>query len=213
MSTSATRKAGGFSLLEIVVVLAVLSIVVLVFTSTIKESMDVGKVATTDAELRAKAQGALARIVQDLRSTQARYVDLSGMSASPRLMTLRPITGTLSTAPYYTVSGPTQLTQYSWDPTQTTGGWSGANSSWTLSTLILTPWDRPSLAVKLTGEVTDFQVKALGTTATSGFPSTAPQTFEVLLTLSRRGLFGPPATGTNGKLLTVTVTTRVTVPG
>ena len=201
-----SERRGGFTLLEIMVALAVLAIVVSVFAASMKESVDLGKVATVDSELRSKAQGALARIVQDMRSTRSSSVDITGMGASPRSFFLYPIIGTTATSPYVTIA-PTK-TQYSWDPALTTG-----TGSWQLSTLLLTPYDRSPLTVPVASEVTDFRVAALGTTRTSGFSSTSPQTFLIQLQLSRRKIFAPTPANPQGTM-SLTVTTQVTVqPG
>ena len=124
-----------------------------------------------------------------------------------------PIIGSQAAAPYYVM--PTQTTKYSWDSTLVAGSSGNWAVSWTNSRLVVTPYNGPSVAIA--GEVTNFKVTALDPTTglpiaqTSGFSGAVPQTFEVVLELSRRGALEPNAGNPNGKI-TVTLKTQVTVP-
>lgn len=201
MSTSvSSRREAGVTIIEMMVAIAVFATVFVLFAASFQEATDVGKVATVDAELRTRAQSALSRIVQDLRSTQPQTISVN-MTGTPRTVTFTPIVGSSSSG---AVFAGTQ-TNYSWDPTL--GAVNAQN--WNLSTIILTPYNAPGLAIA--GEVTDFQVFPLGTTRTSGFSSTSPQAFEVLIRLSRR-VFPPTAAEPRGRSTSVTLTTQVTVP-
>src|SRR5205807_47326 len=118
MSSSRRRDSrAGFSMLEVMVSMAILAIVFALFLATFREATDVAKVGTLDAELRARATSVLGRIVRDLRSTQAGAGVLTiNTTGDPRTVSFYPIIGTTTAAPY-SVFGPKM--QYSWSPSQT----------------------------------------------------------------------------------------------
>lgn len=206
-------RDGAFTLLEVIVAVGIFSTVFVLFASGFREATGTGKVMTADAELRATAQSALARIVQDLRSTKSSQVNIDGMVTPTKTLTFFPIIGSQASAPYYVM--PATKTSYSWDSTLVAGTSGNWTVSWTASKLVLTPYNAP--AVPIAGEVTNFKVTALDpatglpTSQTSGFSATTAQTFEIVLELTRRAAQQPTSSDPDGKL-SVTLKTRVTVP-
>ncbi len=66
-----TRRARGFSLLEVIIASSILSVVLALMLSEMSGAVAVAKQGTADADLRRIAQNALEQISMDLRSTTA----------------------------------------------------------------------------------------------------------------------------------------------
>lgn len=203
MSTS-RRRSAGLTLLEVVIAVAVFAVVLALFLSSFMEATDAGKTLTTDIELRSKGQDLLARIAQDLRSSQTASGNVTILTTPNPGIAFSPVTGFVTTplGPVFS-NGLTTQTIYQWvaNPTASTPGYPKP-------TILLTPFDQPTRQYAVCSEVTGFSVVALGTTAVSGFSGQTPQTFIITVQLSRNA---GTAANKNGQM-TIQLTTQVTVP-
>ena len=205
------------------IVLAVLATVYAVVASTMQESMSLARVTTADAELRSRAQMALATIVADLRAatpsgsgvtvsqvsgtsySQIKFAPIIGCVTSPSLAPLYATTNT--GAPAYTI--------YSWNPSLTTG-----IAPWTASVLTrtlyakYTPPPTTSLTIPVCGDVSGFSITPVGTTVFQNFNGAASLTLQLSLTLTRRHVMQSNVNdlaNPDGRM-SVTVTTEITLP-
>jgi type II secretory pathway pseudopilin PulG len=223
-------RIAGITLLEIIIAVSIFAVVLIFFFTMWNEAMDVGRIQTVQSELRARAQFALDRIVNDLRSTNTNptfQVSTSLPGAGPTdivsfyLITTTNLVGTTNLG--LPLPAPV-LTKYTWDPSKTTG-LNEFGKDWTLSQIILTTYDvaanKSVPPTVLVGGVTQFTiVPANGAIVQNG----EPQTVLVTLQLSRKHLFQPknpplpvpppdqPYLFSDGAV-TVTLTTNVTIPG
>lgn len=178
------------------IVVAVLAVVIAAFASNLIEATNIGTVGTLDADLRVRATNVLASMAKDLRSTQPGQVTV--VQGSTRSISFFPITSVTDLGPNFAASA----TLYSWNSTLTTGHWGR-------SQIMLTPSTTPSLQLPVVGNVTNFMVTPLGTTALNLFANTTSRTFRLSLTLGRK-VFRPTTANPDGKV-SITVTTDVTV--